>query len=525
MLKTLNKINNLKIRWRIILLIGFIGVIVSILLGIYTPSRARNMGEAIMKNDVGFIARLLADNLSLGMQTRFFDEGASLQQTLDLLQTHEEVRDETINQVYIFDEKGTFVRDLKGSDPIEFEKIDQLITLDRGSFFRVWIPMEDIDHAVVGYCAIDFSKNFFNRQANQMAGLGLILGLLVLTGTLLGGLYLGRNVSEGLNRVTGIMMDIAEGEGDLTKRLPVESNDEIGDLNRWINAFMDRIHDLIQQVKKNTNQVTVAVSEIANASNDMASGAEEQTAQAAEVSAGVEEMTSSIMQTSQNAGETAKISESATNKAQQGTQAMQITRDGIRDIVQSTDRMREIIKTLTERAGQIDKIIQVIDKIADQTNLLALNAAVEAARAGEQGSGFAVVADEVRKLAERTTNATKEIAETIQAIQQDTIAASESMDETNSKVAHGEWATEQTEKVLGEIVNIVAQAMDMIQQIAAAAEEQSAGAEEISSSVETIATITKQSAANAETMASAANELSDQTTVLQRAVSMFKLRD
>jgi len=521
----LNKFNNTTIKWRIILLIGFIGFIVSILLGLYSPGRARKMGEAILKNDVKFIASLLADNLALGMQTRFFDDGASLQQTLDLLKSSEETKKETVSQVTIFDENGTFIKDLRGLEPIEFNQTEEIILIEKGSILRVWTPMHDMDQAVVGYLAIDFSKKFFKGQADQIAWLGFLIGIFVLAGTLFGGILLGRSVSQGLRRATNIMMNIAEGEGDLTRRLPVEYEDEVGELNRWINAFMDRIHDLIAQVRDNTDQVTGAVGLITNAANEMASGAEEQTAQASEVSAGVEEMTSSIMQTSQNAGETAKISETATSKAQQGTQAMQITRDGIRDIVTSTDRMRQIIKTLTERAGQIDKIIQVIDKIADQTNLLALNAAVEAARAGEQGSGFAVVADEVRKLAERTTNATKEIAETIQAIQQDTHAASESMDETNSKVAHGEWATEQTEKVLTEIVDNVAKAMDMIQQIAAASEEQSAGAEEISGSVETISSITKQSAVNAETMASAANELNKQTVVLQKAVSMFKLRN
>ena len=195
------------------------------------------------------------------------------------------------------------------------------------------------------------------------------------------------------------------------------------------------------------------------------------------------------------------------------------------EIVLSTEKLREIIKTLTHRADQIGDIIQVIDKIADQTNLLALNAAVEAARAGEQGSGFAVVADEVRKLAERTTDATKQIAETIEAIQNDTKMASESMNEANTNVQKGRETTENSQKVLEEIVSTVARAMDMIQQIAAASEEQSAGAEEISSSMESISTVTKQSAENTEVVASVAHELDIQAKLLGEVVGQFKLKE
>jgi methyl-accepting chemotaxis protein len=518
-------VNKLSIKWRITLLIAVIGIIASIILGIYTPWNARRMGAAILESDIRFIARVLAENLALGMQTRIIDDGAALEKSLDLLRTSGGLENETVSQVFIFDESGSFIQGMYSEQTIVFEPVNELRVVDMKNVIRIWTRLVDMNQATIGYCAIDFSKKFFLSQASRMAGFGLSISLIVLALTLTGGMLLGNSFSKGLKRVSEMMTDIAEGEGDLTQRLPVDSQDEVGELNRWINAFMDRLHDLIAQVKKNATQVSVAVSEITSASNDMASGAEEQNSQAAEVSAGVEEMTSSIMQTSQNAGETAKISESATKKAQQGVQAMQITRDGIRDIVKSTDNMKGIIKSLTERAGQIDKIVQVIDKIADQTNLLALNAAVEAARAGEQGSGFAVVADEVRKLAERTTGATKEIAETVKSIQQDTELAARSMNETNDKVAHGEWATEQSEKVLNEIVDIVAQSMDMIQQIAAAAEEQSAGAEEISGSVETITTITKQSAINAETMAAAAQQLSEQTVILQKAVSQFKLKD
>jgi methyl-accepting chemotaxis protein len=187
--------------------------------------------------------------------------------------------------------------------------------------------------------------------------------------------------------------------------------------------------------------------------------------------------------------------------------------------------MENIIKSLTDRAMQIGEITTVIDKIADQTNLLALNAAVEAARAGDQGRGFAVVADEVRKLAERTAGATKEITGTIEAIQKDTIGASESMKKTVDVVTTGKTTLDSTEKILTEIVDSVTQSVDRIQQIAASSEEQSAGAEDISSSVEEMNAVSKQTSSGAEQLSAAAQELSAQTEILQQVVNQFKLRE
>jgi len=193
--------------------------------------------------------------------------------------------------------------------------------------------------------------------------------------------------------------------------------------------------------------------------------------------------------------------------------------------VSSTQTMENIIKSLTDRAMQIGEITTVIDKIADQTNLLALNAAVEAARAGDQGRGFAVVADEVRKLAERTAGATKEISVTIEAIQKDTIGASESMKKTMDVVTTGKTTLDSTEKILTEIVESVTQSVDRIQQIAASSEEQSASAEDISSSVEEMNAVSKQTSSGAEQLSAAAQELSAQTEILQQVVNQFKLRE
>ncbi|NQT24970.1 HAMP domain-containing protein [candidate division KSB1 bacterium] len=370
----------------------------------------------------------------------------------------------------------------------------------------------------------DMSEAFVTSNSSHKTLMNVILVFTFLTLAALSiGLFFGRAIGKSIQGLVSIMQDIAEGDGDLSKRIDAQSNDEIGDLAKWFNIFVDKIHDIIDRVSKNTEHVSNAVETITATSSQMAAGSEEHNSQAGEVSASVEEMSASIMQNSQNAGQTAKIAEDAGSKAKQGSEAMLSTREGMDEIVRSTENMETIIKSLTDRALQIGEITQVIDKIADQTNLLALNAAVEAARAGEQGSGFAVVADEVRKLAERTVDATKEIAQTIDAIQKDTIEVSDSMKETKTVVNTGRDASIKTENVLSDILATVGQAVDMIQQIAAASQEQSAGAEEISSSVEEMNAVSKQTSEGAEQMSAAAQELSTQTQELRAVVGQFKL--
>ncbi|MDM7925372.1 MAG: methyl-accepting chemotaxis protein [bacterium] len=368
-----------------------------------------------------------------------------------------------------------------------------------------------------------------NDQAKASYRSSMILSLTsILVATVIGillMLMISRGITGSVIQVKDMMQKIAQGEGDLTQRIPVGSRDEIGMLAEGFNAFAGKLHDIIGQVKNNTIKVAVAAEEISTTANELATGADEQNAQAGEVSVGIQEMSTSILQNSQHAGKTAQISEKAALQAQEGVKAMQAARIGMEQIVASTTRTAEAIGVLAGRAEQIGEIVAVIDGIADQTNLLALNAAVEAARAGEQGRGFAVVADEVRKLAERTAASTKEISNTIKAIQKETQDAALSMKDASGVVTDGRSAVERTEAVLSGIVDSVNMAMDMMQQIAAASEEQSSGAEEVSASMESITAVTKQTASGAEKLAASAEELNAQTGMLRDTVSRFRLQE
>ncbi len=333
-----------------------------------------------------------------------------------------------------------------------------------------------------------------------------------------------RGIVKPIDSTVDMIKDIAQGEGDLTKRIEIDQKDEVGDLARWFNTFMDKLHDIIATVAGNTEQLAGAGNEISSASEELSAGVKEQTNQTAQVSTAVEEMTATIIESTKNIAEANDKAKNAGDKSQEGSKMADEASRGMDEIVESSNVTSKNIEGLSEKATAIGEIISVIDDIADQTNLLALNAAIEAARAGEQGRGFAVVADEVRKLAERTTKATKEVADNIKGIQADVTTAAAQVNDSNEIVSKGKDVVQKTNDSLNEIYTAIESVQEMMRQVATASEEQSTAAEQISKNVESVDRITKETATGAEQSATAAEQLNRQAEELRNLVGGFKLR-
>lgn len=345
-----------------------------------------------------------------------------------------------------------------------------------------------------------------------LGGIAVLMGFLVMN-----------SITTPLSRMLGMLKDIAEGEGDLTRRLDTGRNDEFGELSRWFNRFVDNIHAIISQVAGNTGQVSAAASQLQSTAVQIATAAEEVACQTVTVATASEEMSATSNDIAQNCSLASEISSRANQTATGGAAVVQETLEGMQNIAERVQESARTVESLGARSDQIGAIVGTIEDIADQTNLLALNAAIEAARAGEQGRGFAVVADEVRALADRTTKATKEIGEMIKAIQRETAGAVGSMENGVREVEKGMESSRKSGEALRQIVDAIGEVSMQVHQIATAAEEQTAVTGEISSNIHQITDVVHDTARGAHDTAAAASQLSSLATELQRMVGRFKL--
>lgn len=330
-------------------------------------------------------------------------------------------------------------------------------------------------------------------------------------------------VVKPLRTVGDALSVIASGGGDLTSRLTIKSNDEIGKLADDFNHFIAQLHTIVGGVVKTANEVNDTSLHIIDSASKNVDATLQQLQETEQASTALHEMSLTTNEIAQNASHTAKSTEVCSQLAQTGREVVNETADQVNLLGHDMTITAEKINLLREKSESIGSVLDVIKSIAEQTNLLALNAAIEAARAGEQGRGFAVVADEVRSLAQRTQESTSEIEKIIDELQKASIEANDSMDESQQALQKTIEESAKAGIALTDIQTTIDEISGMNAQIAAASEEQNAVAASVSENVTQIFNITNEVSDNAQGARGASKRLGELGAGLIANLSKFKI--
>lgn len=332
-----------------------------------------------------------------------------------------------------------------------------------------------------------------------------------------------RVLMEPLHVMGRAMHDIAEGEGDLTKRLNIHGHDEFGTLGLSFNRFVERIHGSIREVASATGQVNEVALRVVSASNSSMFNSDQQASRTSSVAAAINELGAAAQEIAQNAALASQHSSDARGLATEGQQVVDQTISAMHQLSSKISDSCTNIETLNSNTVNIGQILEVITSISQQTNLLALNAAIEAARAGEAGRGFAVVADEVRNLAHRTQDSAQQVQKMIEELQIGAREAVTTMTDSQRQSESSVGIANQAGERLSSVTQRIGEIDGMNQSVATATEEQTAVVESINIDITEINTLNQEGVENLQATLRACADLEQQAARLQHLVGSFRI--
>lgn len=354
----------------------------------------------------------------------------------------------------------------------------------------------------------------------NMAAIYMLLGVIAIVAMLQ---FLLRYLMRPMYNLTAAIKDIAQGEGDLTRRLEIDNQDEFGELSDYFNQFVDKIHGSITQVKDTTVTLENVVNSLVAQTQDTLSMYTDQSKRTDSVATAINQLSSSAQEISGNANHASELASSANRLSVESQNALT---ENINEIAALTDKMsqaQETLDGLDKLSGSIGQVLEVIKGVSEQTNLLALNAAIEAARAGEAGRGFAVVADEVRQLAQRTQESTQEIEDTIVKLQQGSASAVTVMKASLEDSARSADRANASGQKMHEVSNSIDAIDGVNHAVASATNEQSSVIQSLDSDIHHISDLSAQGSNNLKATLDECKSLKQQFDELEQMVLKFRV--
>ncbi|ADC63130.1 methyl-accepting chemotaxis sensory transducer [Allochromatium vinosum DSM 180] len=426
----------------------------------------------------------------------------------------------------------TFAGTIQGSTLFSAEQLARILA---GEILIQHRDYQGIPVAVYGRVVNDFSGQpvgvleligdrsatvaTYHRALASILGTGvalLIVGLVIAW-------FIAQGIARSIRRTVESLDAIAQGDGDLTRRLDDQGRNELGDLARAFNAFADKIHALVSQISRATFELQGASEQLSTTSGETYRQVKVEQSETDQVATAINQMTATVEEVARHAAEASRVVQETSRAATHGDRLAQQTVEAIEAVAHEIEQAGQVVARLAADSREIGAVLDVIRGVAEQTNLLALNAAIEAARAGEQGRGFAVVAAEVRTLASRTQDSIQDIRHKIERVQSGSSEVVSVIETSQTHARGGVEQARQASESFQSISRFILGVHDMNTHIASAAEEQSAVAEEINRNIHVISRSVDETAAEADHLAQASRRLAQLAGEIQQAIGSFRI--